>query len=85
MKSNFNDKYIKYKTLFSTLTYSQLISKNLVKLFIKVKDRIYFPKFIFYRAYDDDFNGARIKIKRIDNIIHKVRGLTYAKRNEIKS
>ena len=85
MKSILNDDYIKYKLFFMLAAFEQSINENLIKLFITVNNQIYFPKFIFYRAYDDDFNGARIKIKRIDNIIHKVRGLTYAKRNETES
>lgn len=81
MKLIFNPDYIKYKMLFM-ISINQAINKNLVKLFIKVNNQIYFPEFIFYRAYDDHFNEVCIELEIINDIACEVLQLTQSKCNE---
>ena len=85
MKPNLNLEYIRYKMLFITSAFNQSINKNLVKLLIKVNDRIYFPEFIFYGNYGNSSYEIYIKIKRLADIVHKILKLIHNKRNEINS
>lgn len=86
MNKSINDNYIKYKLFFITSAYAQLISKTLVKLFIKVNDyQIYFPEFIYHKNYNDHSNVVLINIERINNIVCDVIQLIRDKCNEIKS
>lgn len=76
MKVILNPEYIEYKVLYNTLAYYQQINENLIKLLIKVNNRIYFPEFIH-------FEGILIKAERINDIVCNVLRLTRDKCDEI--